>query len=162
MSPPPLSLFSSLCDSQTSDWPSCSVFICWLACGLHALGPRCKPGKNISPSYVCFSDQGSWGRQAHGLDGEMLLAARLARGQGGHISFQAWNNYWFKLWSPALSSLMLKPVTPSRKTNRGLRGLAKGASRKWSLVAEIVGWSETQGQSREYHYRAVLLLFLRF
>ena len=124
---------------------SCPLFICWLACGLRALGPRCKPGKNISPFYVCFSDQGSSGRQAGRQAGGHTdstergsVAARLARGQGVCISFQAWTNYWFKLWSPALSSLILKSVTPSRKTIRGLRGLAKGASRKWSLVVGIV------------------------
>lgn len=34
--------------------------------------------------------------------------------------------------------LIPKSVTPSHKTIRGLRGLAKQASRKWSLVAGIV------------------------
>ncbi len=61
-----------------------------------------------------------------------FVAARLARGQG-RISFQACTNYQFKLWSPALSSLILKSVTPSHKTIKGLRGLAKGA-RKWSQL----------------------------
>lgn len=97
--------------------------------------------KNISPFHVCFSDQGSTGRHTDRTE-RRFLAAKLARGQGVHISFQAWTNYWFKLWSPALSSLILKSVTPSHKTIRALRGLAKGASRKWSQVAGIAGRME--------------------
>lgn len=137
----------------------CPLFICWLACGLHAVGPRCKPGKHISPFYVCFSDQGSSGRHT-GRTERGCVAASLARGQAVRISFQAWTNYWFKLWSSALSSLILKSVTPSHKTIRGLRELAKGASRKWSLVARIVGrmkW-ETETVYSNYLYRSVIVI----
>ena len=69
---------------------SCPLFICWLACGLHALGPRCKPGKKIFSALFVFSDQGSC-RQAHGQDGERLFGCQTGKRSRHPYQFSSLN-----------------------------------------------------------------------
>ena len=48
-----------------------------------------------------------------------VVAGPSGRNLGTGISFQACANYWSKLWSPVLSSLlMLKSITPDHKAIR--------------------------------------------
>lgn len=126
---------------QTSGRPLAPCSLAGLLVGCMPWDQGVSQEKNISAFCVCFSDQGSTGRHTDRTE-RGFLAARLARGQGVRIVFQAWTNYWFKLWSPAFSSLILKSVTPSHKTIRGWRGLAQGAGRKWSPFAGIVRRTE--------------------